>query len=259
MEESGKTIEDINQVEKEIWDGNTLEREKIRQLRRHSFYFSSRRQNKLISKILKQFNDKEILEIGSYAWTEWFSEDIKPKKLTCINISETSLDNGKEWSKRKNLQFDIDFHLIDANNLTFPDESFDFVYGGGILHHLDIDKTMAHIHRVLKPGGCIMFSEPLNMNPAYKLYRALNKKERTPDEHALVYKDFKIINNKFTFKHDFFDLFTVLTGVISNKVFGDKNYGNWINKLGYNLDLIFSKIPIVNYWFARVLIYGEKK
>lgn len=256
---SNRTREEINKSEKEIWDGNTLQRTKIRQLRRHSFRYSDRRQKKKINEILNTFNGKNILEIGSYAWTEWFSEDIRPNKLTCINISETSLESGKILAKRKKVPFDIEFHLMDANNLTFPDESFDLVYGGAILHHLDIDKTMEHIHRVLKPGGSIMFTEPLNMNPAYKLYRLLNKKERTPDEHALVYKDFKTINSKFTFKHDFYDLFTVFTGVISNKLFGDKNFNNWINKLGYNLDLFFSKIPLVNYWFARVLVYGNKK
>ena len=254
-----RTSDQINKSEKEIWDGNTLERTKIRQLRRHCFYYSGKRQTKAIHKILKKYNGKDMLEIGSYAWSEWFTEDIKPKKLTCINISETSLANGRVWAEKKNLSFNVDFHLMDANNLTFPDESFDLVYGGAILHHLNIEQTMTHIFRILRPGGSIMFTEPLNMNPGYKIYRVFNKKERTPDEHALVYRDFKIINKRFTFKHDFFDLFTVFTGYVSNKLYGDKNYDNWINKLGYFLDVFFSKIPLFNYWFARVLIYGQKK
>lgn len=256
---SNRTREEINKSEKEIWDGNTLDRTKIRQLRRHSFIYSDRREYKIARKILASFNGKNILEIGSYAWTDWFNESIQPGKLTCINISDTSLENGKAHAKRRNLQFEIDFQLMDANELTFPDESFDLVYGGAILHHLDMEKAMYHIHRVLKPGGSIMFTEPLNMNPAYKLYRILNKKERTPDEHALVYSDFKTINSKFTFKHHFYDFFTVITGVISNKLNGDKNYDNWINRVGFSLDQIFSKIPFVRYWFARVLIYGNKK
>jgi len=162
-----RTREEINQLEKEIWDGRTLDRTEIRKLRRHSFYFSGRRQKKKINDILRQFKGKEFLEIGSSVWTEWFDDDIKPKKLTCINISETSIENGEAWVKRKEIDFPIDFHLMDANELTFPDASFDLVYGGAILHHLDIDRTMHHVHRVLKPGGAILFTEPLNMNPAY--------------------------------------------------------------------------------------------
>ena len=148
---------------------------------------------------------------------------------------------------------------MDANNLSFPDNNFDIVYGGAILHHLDIEQSVGHIHRVLKPGGKILFLEPLNMNPLYKLYRYFNKKERTPDEHALVHKDFKFIRKKFTFDHYFFDFFTVITGYISLKIFGDKNYANWINKLGYRLDLFFSKIPFLHFLFARAIIYGKKK
>ena len=106
---------------------------------------------------------------------------------------------------------------MDANTLTFKDEMFDVVYGGAILHHLDVKKSISEIYRVLKPNGIILFTEPLNMNPFYKLYRYFNKKERTPDEHALVNKDFKIIKEKFTFEQVFLDFFSVITGYISLK------------------------------------------
>ncbi len=42
----------------------------------------------------------------------------------------------------------------DAENLPYPDESFDFVYSWGVLHHSpDTPKAIAEVHRVLKPGG----------------------------------------------------------------------------------------------------------
>ncbi|MCW8980991.1 MAG: hypothetical protein OQJ83_06350, partial [Altibacter sp.] len=96
-------------------------------------------------------------------------------------------------------------------------------------------------------------------NPLYKVYRRLNPKERTPDEHALVSSDFKLIRKKFTFKHHFFDFFSVIFGFVALKIYGDKNYDNWINKLGYQLDVLFSKVPFLHFLFARVIIYGEKK
>ena len=55
------------------------------------------------------------------------------------------------------------------------------------------------------------------------------------------------------------DFFTVLFGFISLKIFGDKKYDNWINKLGFNLDVFFSKITMLHSLFARVIIYGSKK
>lgn len=252
-----KTREEINQTEKEYWNGGKLDRTRIKKLRRHAFYYSYKREKRILDILLTEFNNKNVLEIGSYAWTAWFNKNITPKKLTCINISEIELERGKIEANKQS--FPIDHFLMDANNLTFEDNSFDVVFGGAILHHLDIEKSIEHIHRVLKPGGKIVFLEPLNMNPIYKIYRKFNPQERTPDEHALVSKDFKLIRNKFTFNHHFFDFFSVAFGFISLKIFGDKNYDNWINKIGYNLDVFFSRIPFLHPLFARVIIYGSKK
>lgn len=252
-----RTREEINQTEKDYWNEGKLDRSKIKKLRRHAFFYSYKREKKILKKLLQDFNGKDVLEIGSYTWAAWFTEDVTPKSLTCINISEVELENGKKQAKGRN--FPIHHHLMDANDLTFEDESYDIVFGGAILHHLDIEKSVNHIHRVLKPGGKIVFLEPLNMNPLYKIYRKLNPQERTPDEHALVSKDFKLIRSKFTFDHHFFDFFSVAFGFVSLKIFGDKNYDNWINKLGYSLDVFFSKIPFLHSLFARVIIYGAKK
>ena len=254
---STKTREEINQTEKDYWNEGKLDRTKIKKLRRHAFFYSYKREKKILSKLLEDFNGQDVLEIGSYTWAAWFNENTKPKSLTCINISEVELENGKKHAYKQS--FPVNHHLMDANALTFDDASFDIVFGGAILHHLDIEKSIGHIHRVLKPGGKVVFLEPLNMNPLYKLYRKMNPQERTPDEHALVSKDFKIIKEKFTFDHYFFDFFSVAFGFISLKIFGDKNYDNWINKLGYNLDVFFSKIPFLYVLFARVIIFGSKK
>ncbi len=253
-----KTLEKINQTEREYWDENKLERSKIKRLRRHAFHFSYKRQERILDKLIKKtFADKSVLELGSHEWLNWIKGKVTPKKVTCINISQAELDKG--INNAKDLPFEIEFHLMDANELTFEDESFDVVYGGAILHHLDIEKTLNHVYRVLKPGGYILFLEPLNMNPVYKIYRKMNPKERTPDEHALVGADFKIIRKKFTFKHEFFDFVSVVFGFLSLKIFGDKNYGNFLNRIGYSIDVVLSKIPFLYVLFARVIIYGQKK
>lgn len=251
-------LDQINQREREYWDEDKLERSKIKKLRRHSFYFSNKRQERILDKLVKStFEDKNVLELGSHEWIGWIKNKVTPKKVTCINISQAELDKGVEVAE--GLPFEIDFHLMDANELTFKDEEFDVVYGGAILHHLDIEKTLNHVYRVLKPGGYILFLEPLNMNPIYKIYRRMNPKERTPDEHALVGSDFKLIKKKFTFQHKFFDFVSVVFGFISLKIFGDKKQNNIFNRFGHGLDVVLSKIPFCYVLFARVIIYGRKK
>ena len=253
-----KSREEINATERAYWNENKLDRKKIKPLRRHAFFYSYKREAKLIRElIIRETEGKKVLELGSYVWSTWIKENAVPQKLTCINISEAELQKGIDHTH--DIAFDTEFLLMDANELTFEDASFDVVIGGAILHHLDIEKTLTHVHRVLKPNGVILFLEPLNMNPLYKLYRKLNPQERTPDEHALVSSDFKIISKNFTFDHYFMDFFTVIFGFISLKIFGDKKYDNWLNKLGFNLDLLFSKIPFLHVLFARVIIYGRKK
>jgi SAM-dependent methyltransferase len=42
----------------------------------------------------------------------------------------------------------------DATSLAFPDGAFDVVYSFGVLHHIpEVERAVAEIHRVLKPGG----------------------------------------------------------------------------------------------------------
>jgi SAM-dependent methyltransferase len=55
--------------------------------------------------------------------------------------------------------------IDDAENLSFPDSSFDAVVGSSVLHHLDVDKSLKEIWRVLKPGGRLALAEPNMLNP----------------------------------------------------------------------------------------------
>jgi len=46
------------------------------------------------------------------------------------------------------------FKKENAEQLSFPNESFDWVYSHGVLHHTpNTQRAMDEVHRVLKPGG----------------------------------------------------------------------------------------------------------
>ncbi len=53
----------------------------------------------------------------------------------------------------------------DAQVLPFPDRAFNVVYGCSVLHHLDLDRALHEVRRVLAPGGRLVFSEPNLLNP----------------------------------------------------------------------------------------------
>ena len=118
-----------------------------------------------------------------------------PKRITGIDISEVSISKAKE--KFKYLNSKIELLVDNCEKTKFSDNKFDLVYGLGILHHLETSKCITEISRILKPGGVLLFIEPLGTNPLINLYRILTPNSRSKDEHPLVSKDFKIIKSKF--------------------------------------------------------------
>ncbi len=118
-----------------------------------------------------------------------------PKKITGIDISEVSIDKAKQ--RAENLKIEVDYKVDNCEKTSFESSSFDIVYGTGILHHLQFDKCLDEIHRLLKPSGSLVFIEPLGTNPIINLYRKLTPGARSKDEHPLVKKDFDYITKKF--------------------------------------------------------------
>ena len=121
--------------------------------------------------------------------------EFNPKKITGIDISDISIQKAKKTIKA--IDTNVNLLVDNCEKTKFGDNTFDIVYGTGILHHLNIEICLKEIHRILKPGGKFLFIEPLGTNPLINLYRKLTPKSRSIDEHPLVGKDFNLIKNKF--------------------------------------------------------------
>lgn len=68
----------------------------------------------------------------------------------------------------------VDFSVLEAARLPYPDASFDFVYSINVLHHIGSAEARAaafrEIARVLKPGGVFFLHEINTENPLFRLY-----------------------------------------------------------------------------------------
>ena len=82
-----------------------------------------------------------------------------------------------------------EFVVGDAHHTPFEDAMFDYVLGNGALHHLDLEKALAEIARLLKPGGKALFLEPMYYHPLLWVLRRLTPKTRTADERPLSLAD----------------------------------------------------------------------
>jgi SAM-dependent methyltransferase len=155
--------------------------------------------------------DKDVLDYGC-AWGSNAVVVAKAgaRKVVAIDLSSVAVRQAQEFALSQGCG-QIDFRVMNAEELQFEDESFDLVCGFAIIHHLYLDKAFAEIARVLRPGGVALFLEPLGHNPFINLYRNLTPGMRTPDEHPLRMRDFKLARRYFgQVDVDYFNLFTLL-------------------------------------------------
>ena len=174
-----------------------------------------------------------------------------PQKITGIDISEISISKAKK--KFINLSPKVELFVDNCERTTFSNSKFDLVYGLGILHHLKISKCIKEISRILKPGGTLLFIEPLGTNPLINFYRFLTPTSRSKDEHPLVFEDFKII--KENFKSVNVKYYGFLTLVFFPLY---KSSDSRIFKILANLDQMLFKIKIFKCFAWSVLINAKK-
>jgi ubiquinone/menaquinone biosynthesis C-methylase UbiE len=99
------------------------------------------------------------LEIG--AGTGYFTLNLMQAGLvaeaTCTDISPGMVTTLGRNADR--LGLDVRAARADAEALPFADQSFDLVLGHAVLHHLpNLRRAFAEFHRVLRPGGRIVFA-----------------------------------------------------------------------------------------------------
>lgn len=135
--------------------------------------------------------------------------------ITGIDISQSGVDHARAEAARVGLP--TRFEVMDAEALDFPDNSFAAVSGKGILHHLDLDRALAEITRVLAPDGRAAFIEPLGHNPGINWYRRRTPEARTPDEKPLLAPDLDKVRARFrAVDFTYFNLTTLAALAVRN-------------------------------------------
>lgn len=65
--------------------------------------------------------------------------------------------------------------LASGLDLPFPDDALDFVYIQHVLHHIgDVERALAEVRRVLRPGGTLFLVETVEDNPLIRWGRRLH-------------------------------------------------------------------------------------
>ena len=132
-----------------------------------------------------------------------------------IDISPEGVANANLNAKQAGLADRCKFKVMDGENMAFPDNTFDVGVEYGALHHVDLDKAMAELRRVLKPGGEMICVEALRHNPFIHWYRKRTPHLRTEWEtnHILKVQDLDIVRKYFTVVNVNFFHLTVLAAI----------------------------------------------
>lgn len=98
--------------------------------------------------------------------------------VTCLNLSEVENARNRTLTAEQGLTDQIQVDHGAFEELSYPDESFDIAWSqDAFLHSADRAKVLAGAARVLKPGGEIIFTDPMQadqvadpaaLKPVYK-------------------------------------------------------------------------------------------
>jgi ubiquinone/menaquinone biosynthesis C-methylase UbiE len=157
---------------------------------------------------------------GSGRWAKLVAP--KVGQLHCIDASKESLEVAKvNLVQSKNCKF----HLASVDNIPFPNESADFIYSLGVLHH--IPDTRAGIKACvakLKQGAPLLLY----------LYYAFDNK---PNWYRLIWKLSEIVRH--TVSKMFFPLRFSVSQLIALLVYYPlSRFSLFMEWVGFNVDLI---------------------
>jgi ubiquinone/menaquinone biosynthesis C-methylase UbiE len=168
-------------------------------------------------------------------------------KYSALNISamdyqQESLDTGMQLFKNESNGNIIKWIKGDITSMPFKNDSFDIVYSMRVFQHLNSPSNAAsEMIRVLKPGGKFLILVqnklcPLNLNYYSRKY--------TPREVKSFFSDLTNIEIHYSS----IDFFRPIIRRTHHKP----------NKFAMTIERIFEKIPFLNMFGGKVVVWGKK-
>jgi demethylmenaquinone methyltransferase/2-methoxy-6-polyprenyl-1,4-benzoquinol methylase len=116
---------------------------------------------KKVVALVAQKNPENILDIATGTGDlAILMTSTSAKKIVGLDLSVGMLEVGKKKIAAQNLSDKIEMVVGDSENIPFPDNYFDAItVSFGIRNFETLEKGLAEIYRVLKPGGVFVILE----------------------------------------------------------------------------------------------------
>ncbi|MGM0451689.1 MAG: SAM-dependent methyltransferase [Thermodesulfobacteriota bacterium] len=146
-----------------IWGGEDLHLG-IYESEADTIFEASRRTIRHMASRSKRVNSQaRVIDLGGgFSGSARFLAKNYGWQVVVLNLSETENNRARKMNKEQGLD-----HLITVvdgsfDTIPYPDESFDIVWSqDAILHSDNREKVLEEAHRVLKSGGEMIFTDPM--------------------------------------------------------------------------------------------------
>lgn len=212
---------------------------------------SERTVHRMAEQIPSWSKDMRVLDCGAgYGGAARFLAREHGCKVTCLNLSDVQNARNREMTKAQGLD-----HLVDVVHGSFeeipsPPEAFDVVWSqDAVLHSGHKDRTISQMARVLKPGGHLVMTDPMQADDcppgvldavlarihldqmgSFALYRELTKKHGLEEVkiHDLTHQ---LVNHYSSVRQQLRDNSERLSNEISKGYIErmDTGLGHWID------------------------------
>jgi SAM-dependent methyltransferase len=128
---------------------------------------------------LLELDHKQILELGCGAarLTRLIAEAGPGRQITALEVDRIQHDKNLAIDDLPNVRFD----LAGAEDIPLDDASIDVVFMFKSLHHVPVemlDRALAEVARVLRPGGVAYVSEPIYAGAFNDILKLFNDEQR---------------------------------------------------------------------------------
>ena len=235
-------------------------------IERYSPPLRRRFHQEFVFRVMGSLKGKTVLDVGCGDGANAVLLGHLGARVTGIDISPKAIELARKRAEINGLNGSVRFACSPLETADFAPNSFDVIWGDFILHHLiaELDSVVRQLTVWAKPGGMLLFREPVNFNNALRKVRLMLpvKLDGTPDERPLEPADVAIVRRHIP------DLeikpFNLL-GRLNRFVMPNQNYERsaWPRRAVSNslasLDYFLLAVPGISRLGGTAVMYGHPR